>query len=172
MTTIEDFLSVDPELRCYAALPEMDPLTELDALQEAQLLEVRFDTLRSTVGLLLELRAALQLREANTGVLVGYGVREISWSAQSRSTSMTAWNIIASVPRCEDRLFKLSLRMLPQAELELSAASAAFYVGDVPGLEGPPPDYVGDNEATIRARLAGWHSAFTPVHAAFLDPAP
>jgi hypothetical protein len=60
--TVEDLLRPDRRWREYASLPEMDPLTEDDALQEAQLLDVRFDALRSTVGLLFELRTALQLR--------------------------------------------------------------------------------------------------------------
>jgi hypothetical protein len=79
MIIMEELLYLGPELRQYASQPEMDPLTEDDALQEAQLLDVRFDALRSTVGLLFDLRMALQLREPNTGVLVVSGVRELSW---------------------------------------------------------------------------------------------
>jgi len=67
MMKIKDLLLPSPGLRAYAAAPEMDPLTEEDALQEAQLLDVRFDALSLTVGLLFELRMAQQLREANTG---------------------------------------------------------------------------------------------------------
>ncbi len=173
MIIIEDLLRPDPRLRRYAAQPEMDPLTEENALQEAQLLDVRFDALRSTVGLLFELRVALQLREGNTGVLVAQGVRQLAWSAGERSTGKTAWTIGGSAPRNKDRLFGLKLAMWPApgAELNLIAESAAFYVGDVPGLGGVP-SYVDDDEATIRAGLAGWHSEFTPVHAVFLDPAP
>lgn len=171
MITIEELLSLDARLRRFAAQPEMDPLTEDHALQEAQLLDVRFDVLHSTVGLLFELRVALQLREANTGVLVAHGVRKISWSASPRPTARTAWNVISSTPRCSDRLFELKLRCWPDGELELSAESAAFFVGDVAGIGEVPPDYGGD-ESTIQAGLAGWHSTFTPVHAVFLDPAP
>lgn len=173
MTTIEHLLQPDRRLREYASQPEMDPLTEDDALQEAQLLDVRFDALRSTVGLLFELRTALQLREGNTGVLVAGGVRELSWSAGQRSTSRTAWTVGGSVTSNADRLFGLDLGMWPApgAQLRVVAESAAFFVGDVPGLD-RIPDYLDDDEATIRAQLAGWHSEFVPVHAVFLDPAP
>lgn len=169
---VEDLLSPDPALRRFAQ-PEMDPLTERGALQEAQLLDVRVDALRSTVGLLFELRLALQLREANTGVLVARGVRELSWAAGPRSTEKTAWTVGGSIPRNADRLFGLELGMWPApgAQLKLVAESAAFFAGDVPGLD-RIPDYGEDDEATIRAQLAGWHSEFTPVHAVFLDPAP
>jgi hypothetical protein len=41
MTTIEELLWPDTRLRQFASKPETDPLTEDDALQEAQLLGVR-----------------------------------------------------------------------------------------------------------------------------------
>ena len=170
---IEDLLRPDPELRSYGAQPEMDPLTEDDALQEAQLLDVRFDALRSTVGLLFELRTALQLREANTGVLVARGVRELSWSTGGRSPAPRfAWVVAGSTIGAAVQLFELRLAGLrPGAGLGLVAESAAFFAGDVPGLD-RIPDYVSDDESTVRANLASWRSKFTPVHAVFLDPAP
>jgi hypothetical protein len=173
MMTIGDLLRPERRWREYASQPEMDPLTEDDALQEAQLLDVRFDTLSSTVGLLFELRSALQLREGNTGVLLARGVRELSWSAGQRPTARTAWTVGGSVTSNAGRLFGLKLGMWPApgAQLSLVAESASFFAGDVPGLD-RIPDYVDDDEATIRAQLAGWHSEFTPVHAVFLDPAP
>lgn len=170
MITIEELLLPDPRLRRFAAQPEMDPLSEEDALQEAQLLDVRFDALGSTLGLLFELRLALQLRKANTGVLVARGVRELSWTAGPRSTAKTAWTVGGSIPRNEDGLFGLELGMWPTpgAQFKLVAETASFFAGDVPGLD-RIPDYLGDDDATIRAQLASWHSDFVPVHAVFLD---
>lgn len=175
---VEDLLRPDPELRSYGAQPEMDPLTEDDALQEAQLLDVRFDALRSTVGLLFELRTALQLREANTGVLVARRVHELSWAAERLHygdepppMNRMAWTVGGSIPRNENRLFGLTLGLWPGAQLTLKAESASFFAGDVPGLD-RIPDYVSDDEPTVRANLADWHSKFAPVHAVFLDPAP
>jgi hypothetical protein len=43
----------------------------------------------------------------------------------------------------------------PGAELRLVAESASFFAGDVPGLD-RIPNYGDDDEATIRAQLAGW----------------
>lgn len=173
MITIEDLLRPDRRWREYASLPEMDPLTEDDALQEAQLLDVRFDALRSTVGLLFELRTALQLREANTGLLVARGVRTLSWTSGPRSTERTAWTVGGSVTRAAGGLYGLELGLWPApgAELDLVAQSAAFFAGDVPGLD-RIPDYSDDDELTIRSQLASWHSEFEPVSAVFLDAAP
>jgi hypothetical protein len=50
MMKIDDLLGLPPALRQHASLPEMDPLTEDDALQEAQVLDVRFDALAGVVG--------------------------------------------------------------------------------------------------------------------------
>ena len=120
---------------------------------------------------MFDLRIALQLRTANSGVLVADRVHDLRWSEEPRLTDKTARNIVSSRPRCNDRLLHLRLGMYPDAVLELVAESAAFYVGDVPGLE-IIPNYIENDEATIRAQLAGWHSTFTPVHATFLAPAP
>lgn len=171
---IGDLLVPDPGLRKYASLPEMDPLTEADALQEAQVLDVRFEALTGVVGILFELRQALQLQEASTGVLVARGVRELAWSGPSRDTAMTAWSVGSSVPTAKDRLFGLSLVMWPHpgARLTLTAESAAFYVGEVPGLPAAPPDYTQGDLAVVAAELACWDSPFEPVSAVFLDPAP
>lgn len=171
MITIEDLLLPDPRWRDYASMPEMDPLTEDDALQEAQLLDVRFDALRSTAGLLFELRTALQLREANTGVLILRGVQTLAWKASPRETERTAWTVGGSVVTTADRLFGLELGLWPApgAQMTLSAQGAAFLAGDVPGLD-RIPDYLDDDEVTIRARLASWQSEFDPVSAVFLDP--
>lgn len=148
--------------------PVMDALSEADALQEAQLLDVRVCALTSTVGLLFDLRMALQLRTANTAVVIGRGVQEFSWSAERRETTRTAWNLVGSEPAVGG-LFSLSLSFFPSARLRLVSERAEFYVGDVPGLDLTPPDYGIDDEARIKAGLAVWHSIFEPAQAAFLD---
>ncbi|HEY0690132.1 MAG TPA: hypothetical protein VGD71_13955 [Kribbella sp.] len=174
MMKIDDLLGLPPALRQHAALPEMDPLTEDDALQEAQVLDVRFDALAGIVGILFELRQALQLHEASTGILVAHGVSSLAWTGPSRDTALKAWSVGSSRPRAEDRLFELSLVMWPHpgAQLTLAAESAAFFVGDVPGLSGAPPDYTGLDRDGVASEIADWGSPFEPVSAVFLDPAP
>ncbi|MFI5712276.1 hypothetical protein [Kribbella sp. NPDC051620] len=82
---INELLLSDPAHRLHASLPEMDPLTEEDALQEAQVLDVRYDALAGVVGIIFELRQALQLQEANTGVLVACGVHTLTWEGLARA---------------------------------------------------------------------------------------
>ncbi len=152
-------------------MPEVNPLTEEDALQEAQVLDIRVDALIGVVAILFELRQALQLREANTGVLVAHGVRELTWSRPSRDTALTAWSVGSSVPRGNEGLFQISLIMWPHpgARLSLTAESAAFFVGNVPGLAEAPPDYGDVDRAALGHEVASWESAFEPVSAVFLD---
>lgn len=169
MMSVEDLLwSPWPSLT--ESRPEMDPLVEVDALQEAQLLDVRVHALSSTVGLLFELRTALQLREGNTAVLAVHGVREFTWLAEPRHYGMTAWSVVSSEPKSDGRNFSLGLGFMPQSRLRLVAANAAFYVIEVPGLDEEPPDYSGDDEAIIRTRLASWGTPFSPVQAVYFDP--
>lgn len=155
----------------YAGLPEMNPLTESDALQEAQLLDLQLDAARGQLGLLFELRMALQLREPNTGVLVARGIRELSWTAPTRSTSPTSWSVGGSKVDNQDGLFRLELGLWPApgAKLIVIAESAAFIAGHVAGLADAPPDY-SDEDAKVRDLVPSWHSTFVPSSAVFVDP--
>lgn len=143
--------------------PAVNPLTERDALQEAQLLAIRFDVAAGSAAMLFELRVALQLHDTNTGVLAVHDVRRFTWSAPERTTSRTAWTVGGSEVRAVDGLFSMELGLWPSpgARLELLAGTAAFFAGDVPGLSDVPPDYVEDDDETIRSNLASWDSPIT-----------
>ena len=171
MTTLADLLNSTPELDSGMPEPYPNPLTDDDALQEAQLLSVRFDAVTLTAGLLFELRVALQLDEGNTGLLVARGVRELVWSAPERMTTRTAWTVGGSKVAARRPLFELELGMWPSpgARLRLAAESAAFFTGDVPTLEDTPPNYGDDDDESIRAALADWDSPFELIEAAFLS---
>jgi len=169
VVSIEELL-LDSARRMHAAKPEMDALTEQDALQEVQLIDVRLETLTSTAWLLFDCRQAIQLRIPNTAVLVVKGVRRLVWSGEEWGRGpRTAWNVVGSTPLAREGIFSLKLAFFPNARLELEALSAEFFVGNVPGLSDAPPDFVEDEEETIRADMASWQSTFEPVAATFLD---
>lgn len=169
MIRVEELLVSGPALRGHARPLEVDPLTDVDALQEAQVLDVRFDVLSGVVAVLFELRQALQLREASTGVLVTYGVCDLTWTGPARPDSLTAWSVGSSQPVVDKGLLTLTLNMWPHpgARLSLKAESAAFFVGRVPGLPDSPPDYTELDRATVGDQLAGWGSPFEVISAAF-----
>jgi hypothetical protein len=112
-----DELLDDPRRHGHAAMPEADALTETDALQEAELLDVRLDALRSTVSLLFDCRGALQIRMGNTAVIVGHGVHRISWVGQPRGR-LTARTVVRSEPVARDGMWSLSLGFVPSGRLE------------------------------------------------------
>jgi hypothetical protein len=147
----------------------VDPLRHADALQEAQLLDVRVEALSSRIGMLFELRTAMNLAEGNTGLLVARAVHEFTWAAEARATDKTAWNVIGSEPRVVDGKFVLELYFFPNARVSLVAEKVEFHVGDVDGLSEQLPDYGEDDDATIRANLPGWRSSFSPIWTSFVD---
>jgi hypothetical protein len=164
-------LIVDPARRQFAAAPEIDALTEKDALQEAHLQDVRAEIVSGTAWLLFDCRGALSIEAGNTAVIVATGVSELTWHADRRPTRWSAWPIMTSVPAIVDGRWSISINTLFGGGLSLTADAAEFWVGSVPGCDEAPPDFVADDDATIRAGLASWESEFVPVHAVFLDPA-
>jgi hypothetical protein len=42
-------------------------------------------------------------------------------------------------------------------------------VGDIPGGDNAPPDFMTATEEEMRAGLAGWSSEFRPINASFRD---
>lgn len=157
MTAI-DAIVMHPPGTMPGGLPDVNPLTEQDALLEVQLLDLRICAVASTVAVLLELRTSLHLRGVNTGLLVVRGVRELSWLAERRTTARTAWNIVSSVPERTAGSFTLDIGCIPMARLKLVSDTAEFYAGNVAGLDSAPPDYVADSDATIAVNLPGWGS--------------
>jgi hypothetical protein len=155
--------------RAMVGSPETDPLTEKNALQEARLNEVLFDAVNMRAGLLFDLRGALQLRMAYTGLIVLERVEHFSWAGDRRSTIRTAWNVVGSVPENKDGVVNLRLFFFPDAELTVGARSAAFFAGDVPGLPDRVPDFAG-SDAEVAAGMASMDSLFEPTQATFIEP--
>jgi hypothetical protein len=147
----------------------MDPLTEADALICAPLVEVVFDSLNMRLGLLFDLRVAEQLRMANTGLIVLRGVECFMWRAERRTTSRTSWNVDASMPSNRDGILDLRLLFSPSAELTVTARSAAFFAGDVPGLPDAPPDFSGNDNKEINSGMASMDSLFEPIQATYFE---
>jgi hypothetical protein len=147
----------------------VDPLIENDALQEAQLLDMRVHALSSTVGLLFELRTALQFEYGNAAILVIRGVRQANWRAVERVGEWTAWSVVGSVMRAYSGLLELNLTLSPSSSIEIHGTNAEFYVLDVPEVGDVPPDYCSDGEGLIRSGLPGWGSSFSLLRASYLE---
>jgi hypothetical protein len=163
-------LFYDPKRRSYASMPEADALTERGALQEAALVGLRFDSITSSVGLLFDLRGAIQLRDELVAVLIARGVTRLEWVNDHRRPGRIWHAVTGSIPDNQSGRFSLLLGFAPDAELRLEADAAEFFVGDMPGMDQAPPNFVEDDEDTIRLGMPSWAATFTPNAATFLDP--
>ncbi|MCU1471784.1 MAG: hypothetical protein JWQ39_2933 [Glaciihabitans sp.] len=162
MRTIEDLLWLSGRSDGCPA-PAANPLTDRNALQEAQLLDVRFDALRSTIALIFELRVSLQFDEGNTGVLIARAVRDIDWKVSKSPSTRTAWNVVSSSVTQRGDAFEFRLGTWPDALMSLTASNLEFYVGEVPELD-RIPNYVNDSEEELTQQLAGWRSELRVSH--------
>ena len=168
--TIDELLR-SPQRRDHAAMPETDALTELDGLQEADLVDARFVASEASLAVLFDLRGSLQFRMANVAVLAMRDVRHVDWTcAEPRGPRWVAHYVMGSKPDILKDLFKLELVCLRGWRLSAMATSAEFFVGDVPGLPEAPPNFVEDDERTIMEGMPAWDSTFKPEWATFIDP--
>ena len=170
--TIDELLK-SPKRRDHAAMPETDALTEIDGLQEADLVDVKPVVGEASLAVLFDLRTALQFRMANTAVLVMRGVGQVHWTCdEPRTLHRVAHYVMGSNPDVRGSLFSLELVCLGGWRLSAVASSAEFFVGDVPDLPEAPPNFIEDDEGTITAGMPTWGSMFKPEWATFLDPSP
>jgi hypothetical protein len=168
MITVEDLIWA-PSRVLGTPGPDVDPLIENDALQEAQLLDLRVHALSSTVGLLFELRTALQFEYGNAAILVIRGLQHANWRAIERGGERTSWSVVGSVMRTRPGLLELNITLSPSSSIEILGTNAEFYVLDVPEIGEAPPDYCSDGEGRIRSGLPSWGSSFTLLEASYLE---
>jgi hypothetical protein len=150
--------------------PEMDPLTEQGALQDAQLVEVMFDAVSRRLGWLLDLRMAFQLRMANTGLVVFEEVEGFGWVGKNTSVARVAWPVDDSIPNADDGQLTLKLLFYQDGETQVRAGAASFYTGDVADLPETPPDFPADSDEAIRAGTVSMDSPIELTQATFLQP--
>src|SRR6266481_9165431 len=73
-------------------------------------------------------------------------LRRFSWIAQPRGR-LTAWTVVSSEPVARSGKWSLSLAFVPNARLESEADSAELFVGNVPGCDEAPPNYMEADDA-------------------------
>jgi hypothetical protein len=170
VSTILELLA-SPGRREFAGEPETDALTEVDGLQEADLLDVRYSLDDAKLAMLFDIRIALGFRLANTAVLIMGEVSTIELSCRHTDWLHRSHTVIDSIPAPQDGLFTFELRCLDGWAVRAVSHTAEWFVGNIPGLPDAQPDFHGD-EAAIAAGMPAWTSEFEPGWATFLDPAP
>jgi hypothetical protein len=117
----------------------------------------------ATVGLLLDLRQALQIREGSAAAPLVRGVTAIEWQSATTQSGRLAWKIIGSLPQVDSEGFSLETSFIWPATLSIKGGRAELYVGNIAGLSAAPPDYVHDDDAAISADLPSWTRPFELV---------
>lgn len=159
MVTLEDLFFTSRGYLDQREAPAVDPFSDEDALLEAQIIEIRYDAIRSALGVILEMRLAERIGEASTALLTASGLTDFSWKQVDREDGNTAWTIIGSVPKNVGPILSLELIASPSASLSFTAQRAAFYSVRIGELENAaPPDYVDQDMAEIRNGVARWSS--------------
>ncbi|WP_187978213.1 hypothetical protein [Mycetocola sp. JXN-3] len=167
MLTISDYLYSSKRLDSHGA-PDADALREQDALRDAAILDIRFDTTLLTLWILFDCRGTLFMRDGNVAVIVANNVTSLEWQAPPRDSRW--WRpVVVSSPNFELQQFSMQLGIGYSNEgkaqfLRFSSSSAEFHVGDIAGGDAAPPDFADDSDEVIRAGLASWDSPFTPIH--------
>lgn len=136
---------------------QSDPFTDEEALEESQVLDVRFDAVHGRLGVLLELRLAAGFSEGDTALLVLRDVESFSWRAEPLGRRRVREVASVAVDRSGGRL-GISLEVDPGDALTCRADRGELYVLEVEGLGEAPPDYTGHDEDAIQDGLAQWHS--------------
>lgn len=169
MPTLDDlFFSGSTEMRDISASP-VNPFIEDDSLLEAQILEIRYDGIRSVLGVIFEMRLAERMTEASTGLIVASGISNYSWKQIDRHDRRTAWTVIGSSTRRIEAGIAVEVITSPSAGLTFTAHAASFYSLQIENLEiAPPPDYVEQEISSIREGIANWSSDAKVVCAAHL----
>jgi hypothetical protein len=137
---------------------EADPLRDVDALREAQLLDSRVYPLTATAALLIELRTSLQFDAGNSALLVVRGLRSFRWNSSAVPLPLMALSVMSSMPECSGDSFRTSIGFFPEAELIVLGDAADFYVLEVEGIGEVPPDYSDGSLTNVQNALPSWSS--------------
>lgn len=157
------------ERRSFAAAPEADALTEDGALVEAALLDIRYAPVSGVLWLLFDCRGALQIEAGNTAILVLTSVRAFRW--EGAAAGPRAWRAVTDwrVRPMDRHSLEVVAFMEPAASLRVAFGAGEFFVGDVPGCDDAPPNFITASDEDLRVGIQRWESEFLPVHASFLE---
>lgn len=148
-----------------------DPfISEVDAFLEAQVNAVHFDAITATLGILCDLRTALQLDETNTGLLVLRGVSLLEWSGAT-GRQRTSWKVVGSTVQPLGTNLELHFALTPAADLRVRGRSAVFHSLDVPAV-GEIPDFGSHADREVRSMSPQWDSAAHIIRTTPLTPRP
>ncbi|WP_148222487.1 hypothetical protein [Rhodococcus opacus] len=163
MATVESIVRSDLH-QSPIGKTDWDPLLIDDLLQECALLDVRHFASSSVVGLLLDLRTALQLDVGNTALLVIGGVSGYSWVSDALEADTMMRTVVGSKPTPSATDYKIELACSPQSTFEAKGKWASFFEGNVRSIGESQPDLTSDDPATLVSGFPNWQSELEVVY--------
>lgn len=158
--------------KLYELTPDVDspptdlpnPLTEVESLREAELVDIRLAAQRARVGLLFDLRGALGFSkpsDPNAGLVVLTSVSGVDWSdteglQHAPDRWMSRWGDWE--PSVGDGAYTIRTGGATHM-LTVTAARAEIYLGSIEDLDQRPvPDTAKESAADIIAGFPQWSS--------------
>jgi hypothetical protein len=111
-----------------------------DLLREAQLTDVGFDALASTLCLVMDLRAALGFPEADVAVVVLQRVRDFSWRGPGSAQWFQPWYVTGSRVGRVHHAMRLDLDLLPAQGFAATADTIEVVAGRSELIKAAQPD--------------------------------
>lgn len=137
---------------------DWDPLRIEDLLQECALLDVRHFTSSSIIGILLDLRTALQLDIGNTALVVIGGVSDYSWVSDTVEADTMMRTVVGSYPTMSATEYKLELACSPRSAFQVKGKWASFFEGTVRSIGESQPDLTSVDPTTLASGFPNWQS--------------
>lgn len=163
---IAEFLNSEDRL-AVRSRPEVDALTEDRALDDAALFGVQLDMVRSTAVLLFDCRGALRISEGNTALLVLRELQTFSWNGLPAGSriwrAVDGWCVTAQ----SDGTFRVATHFAFDESFQAELGEGEFYVGDVPGCDVAPPNFLEASDKEVRDGLQNWGSEFQVLSSSF-----
>jgi hypothetical protein len=141
---------------------EFGPLFEDDALVESELIAVRFDVTRATLGFIFDLRMALVPDGGNVGVMICQEVRSFAWKGDPIAGGRTCWTVLDSETESHPDGYSFRCDTTPGSEAFVTAGKIVFYVGTVEGFD-RMPRYTSDSDSMMDSYRPNWQSIFKTV---------
>jgi len=149
-------------------LEEADPLRTDDLLEEVYPVAFRVDTVRSKASVLLDCRFS-DLVEGNSAILTISLLSEIRLLRNQKPAPAALTIVSSKVINAREWSIRAGLGWSGNDELVLIGASVLFVSGDIRDLDGAPPNFMTDDDATIDAGIPNWDASFTPVTFAVIE---
>jgi hypothetical protein len=133
-------------------------------MQEAVIVDMRLNPVRSSVWLLADTRIALQQDDGNTAAFSFEDVTAVTWIDEQPTASRRAAVVLEWTVRQVGGTLEVTVGTTPRATLKLRARRVYCYLGDAIGIGGVP-DFLEVDEAALARHQPAWSSQFALVSA-------